>query len=191
MRIVVQVQGWVSVDNHARRVADSLDLGPGVETLAYDTDQSFGYLYYNFNTTVNVQERDLKAEEVENNRRRLNNLPPLEEAIYKTVAVQRPPQFIENDYARVEPFYTLWEQTSDVPPESQPDPELVAKLEAAETENNLALNDSVGGAESKTFRELRDMSRAELRAWFDANFTTDAQLRRLLRWIFIYLVRRL
>lgn len=186
MRITVQANGWVAVDDHGRKVAGVLDLGPGIETLVFDDTLGQGYAHYAEGVTTNVQERDFVAEAEENNRRRLNNLPQSDEPIYRTVAVHREPQRF-NSWAQVDPFYALWDQTPDAQP-AEPDPEQVARLEAMRQEQEQTLQENIGPV---PVADLKAMTRAELRDWYEANIQTNAQVRRVVRWLFLYVIRRL
>lgn len=188
MKVTAQASGWIAVDGEAKRVAEVLDLGNGVEALTYDTDANRGRLQYYDSVKINVQVRDFDAERELNAQNRAANLPESTEPIYKVISVSRP----DAELVNYDVTWLLEAWDAYVPPQDpEIPPEVIARQEDLRLDTEAALDDSVGAVEPKTFRELRDMTRPQLRAWFDANFTTDAQLRRLIRWIFIFLARRM
>lgn len=189
MKIVItRDAGTMSVDNDSRPVDTSL-LPPGVEAVVWDSVKETGWLQYDESQTIEAQDRDLEAERVENERRRENNLLPLEEPIYRTIEVQRPPNPI-TDFGPFQVMYDQW-AVYETPAQPTIPPEMLEEMEALRQDREAAADEQPVASSPVTFRDLRQMTRAEARAWYDANITTNAQISRVVRWLFLYIVRRM
>lgn len=163
-------------------------LNPAIEIIHWDTVRNTGVMQYARGQTEEVLERDLESETIENRRRADNNLPPLEEALYKTVIIPRRNSILSSfDY---QPYYDVWLATPERPPVQPLTAEQELAITRQQQDRTADSGETFGPVEPKTMLQLTQMTRAELRAWFDINFTTEAQFRRLVRWVFIYLIRR-
>lgn len=183
--------GVMTVDGVARSIATS-DLHPDIEVVVFDTDRNIGWIQYYESVTIQVEDRDLEAENLENKRRRENNLQILENPIMKMITVPKPPSRILS-FAVVEPFLRRWEAAAPPPPPPPhvPTPEEVMEAERVEAIEADIRSASLGDAQPKTIPELKAMSRNEFNAWFNASFTTNAQLVRLLRRLTLIIIRKL
>lgn len=185
MKITITRDAGVMVVGDDARPVDMSLLPEGIEAVFYNTDTGKGFIQYDEVQEEEVEDRDLEEEERQNRELALQNKRPLEEPIMRRVRIRKRPREII-DFAPFVPLYDQWEAYVPPPP-PPPDPKLQELLQERETDKA----DTMGQVEPKTLQELSDMTRAQLRAWFDANVTTDNQLRRVVRWLFIYLVRRL
>lgn len=182
MRINIhRPSGQMSVDGVARPVDVEL-LPPGVEVLEWDSVRGLGRLQYAEGITERVRDRDLDAEQAENNRLRLANLPPLQEPIYREVEVQRQPTVFD-DFGPYQELYDQWD-TYVPPPPPPPTQEQLERI----AEQEATLQENIGPI---AVSDLKAMTRAELRDWYEVNITTNAQVRRVVRWLFLYIIRRL
>jgi len=180
--------GAMLVDRVARPVNVS-NLRPGIEVVYWDTEQQQGYIQWDEDTTVEINDRDLEAEEAQNRALRAENKRILEDPIYKKIKVHRPTDRI-TDFSEFMPFYNEWEAYVPPPP-PPPDPDVQAKIDAAAADSADARAATLGSVQPMTIDQLKAMSRADLRTWFDANITNLNQLTRLVRWMFVYFLRRL
>ena len=182
MRINIhRPSGLMAVDGVTRPVDVEL-LPPGVEVLEWDSVRGLGRLQYAEDVTEQVRDRDLAAEQAENTRLRLANLPPLEEPIYHEVTVQRQPKVFD-DFSPYLELYNQWD-TYVPPPPPPPTPEELERV----AEQEATLQENIGPV---PVADLKAMTRAQLRDWYEANITTNAQVRRVVRWLFLYVIRRL
>lgn len=185
---ITRDSGIMVVDDEARPVNTTV-LPPEIEAVFFNTRRGEGFIQYQETEEEEITDRDLEAERLEEQRRRQNNLKSLEEPIYKKVKIQRRPKTI-TDFTPYQGLLDEWNAYVP-PPVLQPDPEFLAKQEELKQEAEAERISTMGTVQPATLQELSGMSRAELRDWFDANITTEAQLRRVIRWLFIYVIRRL
>lgn len=192
MRVsIIKADGVVVVDGEARKV-DLAALDQRIHAVMWNTERNSGQIEYTEDATEAVEERDFDAEQqAAREARRLNKRPP-EGAIMRVSRVRMGNRRFTN-WDIVRPYYEAWVAAApELPP--APTPEELAARQAELTRraelDSAIRSESLGAAEPKNVADLKLLSRAELRAWFDANFTTDAQLRRLIRWLFMYMIRR-
>lgn len=180
--------GTMLVDRVARPV-DVSQLPPGVEVVHWNTEMQRGFVQYDEDTTVEINERDLEAEEETNRQLRANNKQILQEPLYKKIRVHKSSDILL-DFSPYMPLYNQWE--SYVPPPPPPiDPTVQAQLDAVAGDRSDARNQTLGTVTPMTVDQLQAMSRAELRTWFDTNVTNANQLIKLVKWMFVFFIRRL
>ena len=192
MRVsVIQAENRVSVDGVSREV-DLTALDPRIRVITFNTVRGYGVVEYDEGATEQVEVRDLEAERLATQEAiSLNKKVPTEPLYTTQTIIMEPRQF--QDWNIVRPYYDAWVANApEVPP--PPTPEELASIEqektlAAELEDEVKTS-TLGTAEPRTLAQLKSLTRAEFRAWYDANFTTEAQVRRLVRWILFQLVRR-
>lgn len=172
--------GMMIVDGDAR-VIDTTTLPAGVEVVLWDTQAESGMLQFDELQTETIQERDLVREAEINAELAANNKPPLEEAIYKTVVIQKRPRVL-SDFTPYLPLYDAWVNNAPPPPPPPPPPD--PRLEEIDQDLTSGL---IGGL---TRDQLKALSRNEYITWFNATFQTNAQLIGLLRRITLLLIRR-
>lgn len=172
------------VDGVARPVNTNL-LPGGVEVVLWDSVQQQGMLQFDEGLTETVPFRDLEREAEINAELLAQNKKPLEDPIMGTQDIPMRPRIII-DFTPYEPLFQEWQAYVPVEVPHVIPPEVVA----AQAEEDVARAETLGAVEPKTVTELKALSRNALRTWFDANFATDVQLRRVVRWCFMLLVRR-
>lgn len=188
MRIQVNANGIISVDGEVRQV-DVSDLDPEIEAIYFDTERSLGIIQYFDNILVDMQVRDFDAEREAEAYAREHNLKAPEEPLYKTVKVPKPNREFTT-YNTIQTWHERWQAAPPPPPPPEIPPEVLEESERLRQDREQAADDQVLAGSPVTFRDLRQMNRAQARAWWDANVTTAANRDRILRWVFLYIVRR-
>lgn len=184
-----KASGLMAVDGETRTI-DTSDMTPGIEVVTFDTDKSFGLVQYNETETEQVLDRDLEGEEAENNRRRDNNLPLLDKAMYKSVSIHRRPAPI-TDQALIQIYIDRWNAAPPPPAPVDPTVAATAESQVVADVNSDARATPIGGVQPATIDNLQAMDRPTFRAWFNTNYPDYASARPLLRLITWIVIRRL
>lgn len=178
--------GFMSVDGVSRKVNTSV-LPEAIEAVFFDTVAEMGWIQFQEGATQQVEFRDLEAEKAENERRRINNLPPLETTIKGTRIIKRPPRPLTS-FDQFQPLMLEWEEKGL--------PEIPSQEQVEEEQRGQAVDQAIsqfqlGNSSPATIAQLKKMTVAQYNAWFDANFTSAAQLIGLLKRMLLVIIRRL
>jgi hypothetical protein len=183
--VIVQNDGVVGVDGAFRSV-DLSGLDAAIRVIHFDTIKGSGHIEYDPEATIDVEDRDHEAEAAEvaacaGDQVALNSLQP----IYRMFPRRRAPLAISS-IANFQVFVDRWVAAAPPPPtaEELADRERVASIETA------IVDATYGTVQPATRAQLKAMTNQQITDWFNANFTTQAQLVGLLRLLTRIIIRR-
>jgi hypothetical protein len=185
---IFQEQGLFGVDRQYR-VIDLSSVDPEIQIVQWDTERETGIIEYDPTVTVDVQERDFDAERIAETEARENNWDVSKlQPIYKTVQIRKPNHVLKS-FAGFEHLLPLWEAAEPIV--TGPTAEQLAERQRLADMEDEVRTGAVGQVTPETAAELRAMTRLQLRDWFNTNITDAVAVKRLVRWMFFFVIRRL